>query len=369
MPDSNEPMWQGSDSQPNHSQPLSQIGLLRWVAIIGTSVVFLWRATSLSRMQPRQDWGIVVVIVAVLAVGLTCLMLMPVATGRLRRHMDLLLPFGLYVIAQALLGGLAAIPIVSSLLTPSWSLKILSLSFSLSLIFVLQIALAVVYAAWTTILILQAVRQDHVDPIRGLAAMPNCFWGVFGAEALGWTVLFAGLAIAITLGAVAIPLALIAIAVFSVVWNLMTTALLPVVVAERRPFGESVREGIRISWEGKSRWWLPVVAQMVLLGWVTLIVVSYTSNPRPGSFSTQNKTAFGINGFWTGGYDNECQWHTKLMATVEAEPLPLAEFLLGAVFAVLAIVVKLEITARVYPAMQIAEGNSNPANHESPQPT
>ena len=96
--------------------------------------------------------------------------------------------------------------------------------------------------------------------------------------------------------------------------------------------------------------------------------ILYTSSPRPGSFSTQNKTAFSVNGFWTGGYENECRWHTTLMATVEAAPLPLAEFLVGAVFAVLVIVVKLEITARVYPSAEIAEDEPNPANYGPPQP-
>ena len=36
------------------------------------------------------------------------------------------------------------------------------------------------------------------------------------------------------------------------------------------------------------------------------------------------------------------------MAAVEAKPLPLVEFLLGIVYAVLAIVVKLEIAAAMY---------------------
>jgi hypothetical protein len=234
--------------------------------------------------------------------------------------------------------------------------------------FVLQITLAVLYAGWTTILVLQAFRQDHVDPVRGFTGTPNWFWPVLGAEALGWIVLFAALAIAITVGVAVLPLALVGIGVFSLVWNLMTAALLPIVVAERRPFGESVREGIRISWQGKSRWWLPVVSQMVMLGWITFIAVSYTSNPRPGSFTTQNKTDLSINGFWTGGYENECRWHSKLMAAVETEPLPLAEFLLGVIFAVLAIVVKLEITARVYPSTEVAGDDSSSANHEPPQP-
>jgi hypothetical protein len=364
MSDPPDLAWQDPARWPNRPQPPSQVAPLRWVAIIGTSVVFLWRATSLSRMQPRQDWGIVVAIAAVLAVGFTCLALMPRATGRLRRHMDLLLPLGLYTVAEAVLDGLTAIPILSSLLTPVWPLKILSLSFSLSVMFVVQIALAVFYAGWTTALILQAVRQDEVDPILGFTSAPNWFLRVLGAESLGWSVLFAVLVVAITVGVAVLPLALLLIAVFSLVWNLMTAALLPILVAERGPFVESAKEGIRISWAGKGRWWLPVVAQMVLLGWVTFIGVSYTSNPRPGSVTTQSKTDFSVNGFWTGGYENECHWHTKLMAVAEAEPLPLAEFLLGIIFAVLAIVVKLEITDKLYPTRAIAEDDPRQVDYD-----
>jgi hypothetical protein len=95
------------------------------------------------------------------------------------------------------------------------------------------------------------------------------------------------------------------------------------------------------------------------LGWITFIAVSYTSSPHPGSSSTQEKTDFSINGFWTGGYENECRWYTKLAAAGETEPLPLAEFLLGAIFAVLAIVIKLAITAQVYPSTEIAEDDSS----------
>jgi hypothetical protein len=57
------------------------------------------------------------------------------------------------------------------------------------------------------------------------------------------------------------------------------------------------------------------------------------------------------------------------VATVETEPLPLAEFLLGVVFAVLAIVVKLEITAHVYSPAETAEDEPKPANSDPPQPT
>jgi len=57
-----------------------------------------------------------------------------------------------------------------------------------------------------------------------------------------------------------------------------------------------------------------------------------------------------------------------MVQAVEAEPVPLAEFLLGVIFAVLAIVVNLEITARVNSLTEIAEDELNPANYAPPQP-
>ena len=148
MPDPNEPR-PGSDSLPDGPGLSRRIRLLRWDCDSpGPGIVLLWRATSLSGMQPRQDWGIVVVVAAAIAVGLACLVLLPAAMDRLRRHMDLLLPLGLLVPTEALLTALAAVPVLVAVLSPSWSFKVLSLSFSLSLVFLLQIALAVAYAGW-----------------------------------------------------------------------------------------------------------------------------------------------------------------------------------------------------------------------------
>lgn len=67
------------------------------------------------------------------------------------------------------------------------------------------------------------------------------------------------------------------IAAISLIWNLMTAALLPVVVTEPKPFLESLREGVRATWNRKGRFWLPVVVQMLLLGWICFISISSTS--------------------------------------------------------------------------------------------
>ena len=57
-------------------------------------------------------------------------------------------------------------------------------------------------------------------------------------------------------------------------WNLLTAALLPVVVFERRGFIAAVRQGIAVSWQGIGRWWLAIIGQMVLLGFVTYLSIS-----------------------------------------------------------------------------------------------
>lgn len=321
---------------------------LRLVALVGAGLVLLWKATSLAQMRPNQGWGFVVLFLACVAVGLTCVTVLPAATRRLRRSPDLLVPLGLYLTAEFLWSLLLAIPIVSALFSPAWNLRILAFSLSLSLNFLMEVALAVTYAGWTTRLIVQSVQRDQVDLLAAWSAWRIWFWRVLGAEAIGWCVLFGGLTLVLGLGAMALPLALLLIGVLSLLWNLLTAALLPVIVAERGAFVETVRTGLRVGWARKGRWWLPVVLHMILLGWVTVLYVSYTANPQPGAYRTNTKSDLSVNGFWTGGYENTCRWHTKTMKLVETEPLPLVEYLLSVLFAVLAIVVKLRITSDVY---------------------
>jgi hypothetical protein len=299
-------------------------------------------------MQPNQGIGFVVLILGLIAVGLTCLFVVSEATRRLGRHPDLLVPLGLFFTAEGLLGLLLTIPIISAVFSPAWNLNVLAIGASLSLNFLVRVALAVAYAGWTTALIVQAVRQDRVDLLEVPFGLPKWFLRALGAEMIGWCTLFAVLIPAITLGAVILPLTLLLIAAFSLFWNLLSAGLLLVVMTERESFVDAVRSGLRIGWTRMGRWWFPVVIQMVLLGWLTVIYVSYTSNPQPGSYTTNTKSDVSINAFWTGGYENSSRWHTKLMAAVETEPLPLVEFLLGGVFGILAIVIKLRIATDLY---------------------
>jgi hypothetical protein len=348
LPDGAEPPGPIDESQ-KPSQPNSSAArVLRLIALAGTSAVVLWHVVALRHMESRQEWGFAVLVLAGLAVALTLRLVLPAESRRLLRHKDILIPLGLYIPASALLPALAAIPALAALLNPAWTLKILSISLGLSVAFLIQMMLAVILAGWTTTLVLQAVREDAVEPMRALRDIGRWLLPVLGTEFIGWTVLFAGVAVAIALATASIGLALILIAVVSLVWNLATAALLPVVVAERGPFLAALREGIQVSWARMRHWWWPVVLQMILLGWVTFIHVSFSSSPGPGMFTTQTKTNWQVNGFWTGGFEDTFRWHGELMKALEVEPLPLITTLLELMFAVLAIAIKLRIVTGMY---------------------
>jgi hypothetical protein len=208
----------------------------------------------------------------------------------------------------------------------------------------LTILVRVAYGAWVTVLILDAVRHGRADLLGAGARARRRRLRVLGLEALGWGVLFLGLAGAIAVAAAAVPLALALIGLGSLLWNLATAALLPVALDAGLPFGAALRKGLRLSWAGKGRWWKPVLVQLVLLGWVTYLSVSYT-DVRPGSVQTTSKSNWSVNGFWTGGYEDECRWYGKLLELLEAPRLALVTTALGLVFGVLALGVKLTVVA------------------------
>lgn len=332
-----------------NDQPASRPAalLLRRVAFFGAAASLLWQFVSITELRPRQGWGFLVLAAAVLAVAVT-LAVMPAELAKLLRHTDVLVPLGLYVTAQTALGLLTALPAAAALLTPGWPVKVLFFGFTLSAGLVASLALAVVHAGWTTILIFQAVLLDRVNAPAGLANLKPLFFRVLGVAFVGHVGVIVGAAAAFAAYRLSIVLTLLLLLAVALLWNLATSALLPVALAEGGPFLRSVRRGVRASWGGVGRWWRPLVWQMVLLGCVTFVYVSYTTE-GPGRDTWQTtKTNWEVHAFWTGGYESDCRWYDELMETAEAEPLRFVNTSLGLVFSVLAVAIKLRIVSELY---------------------
>jgi hypothetical protein len=168
-------------------------------------------------------------------------------------------------------------------------------------------------------------------------------------------VLFLGLLVVIPLAGCAVPVVLVLIGLGSLLWNLATAALLPAALGEEfLRFGPALRTGVRVSWSSRGRWWKLVVMQMVLLGWVTFISLSYTEE-RPGGSTTRSVTNWSVNAFWTGGYEDECRWYGKLQEALQAPGLAAVSTALALVFGVLAIGIKLAVVHGLWLSRREAE--------------
>ena len=329
--------------------------IVRVSALAGVAAVLIQQAVSaVIWHQPRQGWGFVVLAIAVPAVLATVVVMMPNAGRRLLRHPDLLIPLGLLIFAEAVLGWLALLPMAGPLLGAAKSVNLVGIGLSISVTFVVAIILRVAYAAWQTTLIMQATNEDRSDTIATLAVARRWFLRVLGMETVGWVVHFLGIAVAFALAPAAIVLTLIAIGLWSIVWNLATAALLPVAVQGTPGFFAALVRGISVSLAGLRHWGYVVIAQLLLLGLVTFCSVTYTEK-QGANTTTKSNSNWSVNGFWTSGYEDTCRWHEKMMEAASAPKLALVTTLHGLLFGIVAILVKLHITARL-PGLTRSDG-------------
>jgi len=142
--------------------------VLRLVAILGPLVVLAWDVAELPSSQPRQGWGLVVLVLAGFVVFGFLAAVTPRALGKLLRNPDLLVPLGCTTTLTAAIGALSSLAVAAPVATPFWQGNVLGIGFALSAALLLSILAAVLHAGWTTALVLQAVEGDRVDLIAPL---------------------------------------------------------------------------------------------------------------------------------------------------------------------------------------------------------
>jgi hypothetical protein len=336
---------------------------------------------GVTQLQPRQAAGFIVLLLAAVSVGFMLMTVLADESDDLLRHTDLLVPLGLLVTASATVNILATLPVAATLLTASWPVNILAISFALSVSLIFMLLLSAVYIGWTTVLIFQLVVRGQTNLLEALAIIHLWFWRVLALEFFGWGVIFSFFGAMLATGIVSMLFAVIITGIASLLWNLTTAALLPVALADPRPFQEALRHGFDVSLAGMNKWASLVIVQMLLLGWVTFVHVSYTTreekhsnttytesglNSETTRFETTNsvsttqhtKTNWSVNSFWTGGYADGCKWHESLMKALDAPQMPLIDSLLTLLFALLAIAIKFRIINDVYRPRSVSEMES-----------
>src|SRR5262245_53881137 len=101
--------------------------LLRIMAVLGPVAVLIVELIGDLPLKPRQETGLVVFFLALLAVPLCLFLLMPIALERLYHQSDLLVPLGLLVFAEGVLGWLVEIPAIAAIMLAALPVNILTI--------------------------------------------------------------------------------------------------------------------------------------------------------------------------------------------------------------------------------------------------
>jgi hypothetical protein len=323
---------------------------LRWAGLIGLAVVLVNDVVTSLPLKPRQEYGLALLAFFVVAVGIISFLLMPQAVGALWKYKDLLLPLALLMAALQLVEWLVALPLLGSLLTPSKSIHLFQLSFGLSLGSVVTIGLFVAYATWMTGVLIAFARTGQHDPLAVFRSSFKRFWRIFGLEFIGMIVVIVGIALMLSLMPSLGVYSLVPMAVFGVLWNYATAALLPVGFESEQGFLAAFREGVRSSFANLPKWWLLLLAHMLLLGMIMFFSVRWNQG------GTQHTNLnWNVNVFWTGGYEDECRWYGKMAEVYRTTRMPLVTTLLTLLFGAMAVAVKLSIVQRMQKEPAIAE--------------
>lgn len=320
--------------------PGPEIKHLRVASLIGVSLVLLVQLPGIFKIKALL-FGLLMTAVATGAILLMFQLLMPGCLQKLRQNRDLLVPLGLTIFAHQLLDWSAG-PLFLS--RPWFTFNAWIISAPISLHFLLSIALNIAYATWVTKAVLNVTQAGETNLLGVFREIPKWFWRIFGLELVGWIPVFAALAVGAPLMRSSLVVALLVIAGAVIVWNLATAALLLAGYDSGRGFQETVRAGFRASWNHKSRWWLLLVLQMLLLG---LIYFSASFTSSAGNYN--RNVSFSVNTFWIGAYENDFRWYTKLADTWHLARLSFFETLFSILFGVLAIGIKLHLAEVLYP--------------------
>ena len=331
-----------------------------------------WRVASLAGFIPyvvnslfhaQYELGsaqiIILLIVGIVAAATLAalVILFQPACKLMTQRLDLLIPVGIVYGLDSSIGLLSMIPGLGALLTDGTAAAFLSISFTLSCSTLFYVAIWICYAAWQTDLIHQALTTDGPLLLDPMDSIRRHWLRVFVVLFIGVKVLMVGMIPILGMFAFAMPLALILIAALGVSWNIMTAALLPTVMFSNSSVIDSIKEGLRNSWQNIGRWWIQLGAQLVLLGIFVLIAGRFstttrTVDPNTGQVNVQSRskstTSFQVNALWVGGYEHNTRWYSYPRKQLEVGLIPLVGEGIGVLMLVLAIAMKITVIRELY---------------------
>ncbi len=342
----------------NHRQVAK---ILRIIAVLGVIIAAVYKFFSVSEIKPNQEYSIYALILVGFGTFIS-LAILGRSSVRILKNPDLLVPLGLYITAQSLFDVFVQSSPFISFKNSGFNFS--DVNFSVVPAIILNFAIAACFTGWITRTLLNFVETGEVDLIKSFQNISEWFPRTLGTLFLGslpiFLFSFAFIPFLFKTSpavhmALIYPLVLF-IAIFSIILNLATAVLVPHVLATQANLREAIFEGIKISWLNKRKTFVPVVLLMLVSGWIVFISVRFndlnTEKKKFGEYSYVNdysvryQTNFSTDFIWIGDYQEQSEWHKKMLKAVKQEPLGTADFRVMILMLILSLAVNLEIISR-----------------------
>lgn len=242
----------------------------------------------------------------------------------LLRMLQVLAPLGILLLVDAVLGLLAS---WITLLTWSVDVGLGPIGLPLSAYLLASLLATSIAYVWVSLCILYVAQGDGPSDalLRGFVAIPSRFLRGLG-------VLFVGHALPLLVIALLIVILqqppgvmfgfVILVAVATLLWNAWTATALLHVLATDTPWLGSMLDAMQSAWRHVRAWGVPMVTQLTLLGFVTIIGTSYNAQL-----------------IWVGAYTCDSKWFEAI--SEGSAPFLTAVLTLAGLF--LAVAIKLRI--------------------------
>lgn len=334
---------------------------LRFITFLSVVLIAVYKYFALENVQSNQIFGFY----ALLIVGFGIIISLAFLKNsflRVLRNPDLLVPLGFFIIFDFLIGLLS----ITSSFFGFRNGKFDFTSFSLLVVFafLLRFTATVFVTGWMTKVILDFYESDRVDlfaPFRSVKVwFPRTLVGVLFGSIPIFVLLYLMLPLLYGAGfsilTLLIYIFIILIGVFSLIWNLATSVLIPHILMTTITIKEAVIEGVKISWLNRKKMRLPLILLMIFSGWIVFISVTYKDYSIEkkkfgeysyvSSYSLRNQSNFSTDFVWVGDYQTKSKWHDRMMSAVKEQSLPTIDLRITILMLFLSLVVNLEILSR-----------------------
>lgn len=350
------------------------VNLLRVAAIAGVCLAGLGKVLARGPLEQNQYFSFIVLGLIAGAVCIVLFAFLPGTTFRILKNPDILVPIGLYVAAHEAITGLLGS--AAFILFNGGKFFYEGLTGAILLSWILQVGIAVCFLGWMTRILLRFSEDGRVDLIGAFKNTGYWFPRTLGVISLNLIPLLLSAALFLpmflsgnTQDFIAfLYVWIVLVAVMALFWNLATAAVLPYVLSTETNLWTSIREGIRLSWSDKRKIFLPVVALMLVSGWIVYFAFSYTetkdseseaafgetSSTTTHSVTQHTKWNLSSNFKWVVSYPEKSEWNAKVMESIKQTPLASVDLRIMLLLLLLSAAVNMRIIEKIWPKDEFA---------------